>query len=111
MIGNREQGIGNRNQVLGIRDQVLGAKDRRPTCRIISYLLFPISYLLSVASAPAAPSPLDAALDAIRKAHNPSYLRYRHADIVADILSHTDEAGLNLPDDIAVVSRQGADMK
>ena len=81
MIGNREQGIGNRNQVLGIRGQGLGIRNRRS----IYYLLSIICYLLSASALWAAPSPLDAALDAIRKAHNPSYQRFRHADIVADM--------------------------
>ena len=53
----------------------------------IYYLLSVICYLLSVAPLSATPTERDinAALDAIRKAHNPSYLRFRHADIVADI--------------------------
>ena len=38
----------------------------------------------SLLAAPLSDKDVNAALDAIRKAHNPSYLRYRHADIVAD---------------------------
>ena len=74
MMGNREQGTGNREQGTGNRDR-----------RSIYYLLSVICYLLSASALRAAPSPLDAALDAIRKAHNPSYQRFRHADIVADM--------------------------
>ena len=63
----------------------------------ISYLLSPISYLLSVALLSAAPTERDinAAFDAIRKAHNPSYQRFRHADIVADMeaFAKTNELG------------------
>ena len=56
----------------------------------ISYLLSPISYLLSAAllsAAPAQPTERDvnAAFDAIRKAHSPSYQRFAHAEIVADM--------------------------
>ncbi len=96
MRGNREQGIGNRDQGSGIRGQgkyllshisYLLPASPLPRFKVanISYLLSLISYLLSAASALAAPTPLDAALDAIRKAHSPSYQRFRHAAIVADM--------------------------
>ena len=63
------------------------AADRKTSIRAagIYYLLSAICYLLSTPLAAHAASPLETALDAIRKAHNPSYLRYNHAAIVADM--------------------------
>ncbi len=75
----------------GFRNQMPSSGFRVPgfraACRNICYPLSVICYLLSAASLSAAPTERDvnAALDAIRKTHNPSYLRYRHADIVADM--------------------------
>ncbi len=63
----------------------------------ICYLLSVICYLLSVAPLSATPTERDinAAFDTIRKAHNPSYQRFRHADIVADMeaFAKTNELG------------------
>ena len=75
MIGNRKQETGNREQ---------GAGNRGLN---ISYLLS-VAFLLFAASSSAQQTTereINAALDAIRNAHNPSYLRYQHADIVADM--------------------------
>ena len=77
----------------------------------IYYLLSVICYLLSVAPLSAAPlapptdRDINAALDAIRKVHNPSYLRFRHADIVADMEAFAKTNDLDYAQSMLVARR------
>ena len=94
-------------QVSSFKFRVPGSGFRVSACRSICYLLSVVCYLLSAAPLSAALTERDinAALDAIRKAHNPSYLRYRHADIVADMEAFAKTNTLSYANSMIVARR------